>query len=942
MSEDKKRAFIAAVAAKDNDLARSILKEIDTAPSSPKREGALSSISKGFNTGLALLTGAPVDVTNWALSGVDKLAGTKLSTDRPVGGSMFLKKAMRGWDEVPALSSMTYDDINQLHPSDRPFAVAGETIGSAVLPAAIPLRMAKGATVAAPTIKEGFRSYVEPILKSARDNPGKFALTEAGLAAASGQGAAIAEMAAPGNPYARMGGEVLGGLVNPTRIVKGGYAGAKKGVESLAGFTSQAAKEEAAAKLIGKEYGKTGEDVNATIAALRAKDGFGLDLTSGQQTGSPTLLSIEKQLASESPRFAATAAQRPPVAFDRLREAGGNVTASGNSADLTAAMQKTLSDTQSDIAAQNLAAQVEALRATGRVGNVSNPDMAASSVRAQEILENAEQSAGNRQTAAWEQVSPDEPGDASNVLAARAQIRDRLLQEENMPAPIETFTGRLARQAETPINTGLLDESGASITRPGNASVTSGELLRLRTRALTAAKDARSGISPNSDLADQMDTIARGALADLNNIQSVAPAARVARNISRELHDDFTRTFAGESTSLKSTGAPSVEPENMLTKALGAGGTAGDVRMRQLSQAAERGDVGQYPRQEYQQAMNNEQERFLRGAVQSAFDPITGRVKPAKLAAWTRKNQAILDRFPQLRDDLASAQSAQMAATRADAIAQQAATNANKTRIADIARSENPSNDIAKILSASNPNRNQEFSELAAAAARSGQDAVDGLGSATMEYAFRAATGPTGKFDFERFSQILLDKGPSGKGASLLDDMQANNILDGAKASRLNAILERAGKIQTAIDNPIAASQMSQDADLLTDLITRILGAKFGSRLSSFFGTGGGLVAAEAGSKIARSLFNKLPSAKVTEILVEAAENPHLMEILLTKVKTEKEAIELYRQLNAFLVGSGVNFMRDQTEEDKEREKRTIPRIEIRRPLARTLDAVRQ
>ena len=371
----------------------------------------------------------------------------------------------------------------------------------------------------------------------------------------------------------------------------------------------------------------------------------------------------------------------------------------------------------------------------------------------------------------------------------------------------------------------------------------------------------------------------------------------------------------------------------MLTKALGDGDTAGDVKMRQLSQAAERGDVGRYPRQEYQEAMNKEQEIFLRGAVQSTIDPITGRVKPAKLAAWTRKNEAILDRFPQLRDDLASAQSAQMAATRAKAIAQQASTAANKTRIADIARSENPSNDIAKILSPSNPNRNQEFSELAAAAARSGQSAVDGLGSATIEHAFRAATGPTGKFDFERFSQILLDKGPSGKSASLLDDMQTNKILDGAKASRLNAILERAGNIQTAIDNPIAASEMSQAPDLLTGLITRTLGAKIGSRIAKIlpFGSGGGFVAPDAGSKAAQILIDKLPSAKVTEILIEAAENPHLMEILLTKVKTEKQATELYRQINAFLVGSGVNFMRDEPEEDRKK-----------RPLAKTLNAVGQ
>lgn len=945
MSKDKKLAFIAAVAAGDKELARSILEEIKAAPPSPKRRGALGSLPMGINSGLASLAGAPVDVTNWALSGVDKLAGTNLSTDRPLGGSMFLKKAMRGWDKVPALSSMTYDDINQLHPSDRPFAVAGETIGSSVIPAAIPLKMAKNAVVAAPIVKEGWKGFFEPILKAARDNPGKFALTEAGLAAASGQGAAIAEMAAPGNPYARVGGEILGGLINPTRVIKGAYEGAGTAATKFTGITSQAAREEAAAKLIGKEYEKTGENVNATIAALRDKDGFGLDLTSGQQTGSPTLLSIEKQLASADPGFSSRAAQRPPVAFDRLREAGGDVTASGNSEDLSAAMQRTLADTQSDIAAPNLAAQVAALRARENVGNVSNPDMAASSVRAREILENAEQSARNRETAAWKQVSPDEPGDASNVLAAREQIRDRLLPNENMPAPIEVFTGGLERTAATPINTGLLDVSGAPITRPGNSNITSGMLKTLRTRALKAARDARSGISPNSDLANQMNAIARGALDDLNNIESISPDVVVARNISRELHDDFTRTFAGQSRSLKSTGAPSVEPENMLPKALGAGGTAGDVKMRQLSQAAERGDVGQYPRQEYQQAMNNEQETFLRGAVQSTIDQATGRVDPNRLAAWMRKNEAILDRFPQLRDDLASAQSAQMSATRADAIAQQAATDANKTRIAEIARSENPSNDIAKILSASNPNRNLEFSELATAAARSGQNAVDGLASTTMEYVFRAATGPTGKFDFERFSHILLDKGPSGKGASLLDDMQANNILDGAKASRLNAILERAGKIQTAIDNPIAASEMSQAPDLLTGLIIRTLGAKMGSRIAKIlpFGSGGGFVAPDAGSKAAQILIDKMPSAKVTEVLIKAAENPHLMEILLTKVKTEKQATELYRQLNAFLVGSGVNFIRAETDEDRKNKERIIPHITIRgRPLAKSLNAVRQ
>ena len=442
-----------------------------------------------------------------------------------------------------------------------------------------------------------------------------------------------------------------------------------------------------------------------------------------------------------------------------------------------------------------------------------------------------------------------------------------------------------------------------------------------------------------------MDTIARGALADLNNIQSVAPAARVARNISRELHDDFTRTFAGESTSLKSTGAPSVEPENMLTKALGAGGTAGDVRMRQLSQAAERGDVGQYPRQEYQQAMNNEQERFLRGAVQDVMDS-SGRVNPEKLANWTRKNEAILERFPQLRDDLSSAAAAQSSATRIAGITQKASTNANKTKIAAIAAAETPSGEIGKVLNSNNSNRAREYAALANMAGKSGPDALEGLGSASIESAFKSGVTSSGGFDFEKFSNSLLYKGPDGKSPSLLDLMQTHNVLDGAKAGRLNAILERASKLKSAIDNPSLAENIIGEPDALTDFLTRVAGSNIGTKINKALGGGGSgasLIAASAGSKILRDYFNKIPSAKISTILTEAAENPHFMAMLLEKSGTPGQAKEITRQMNAFLFGSGVNFMRDQTEEDRKREKEKIPHITIRgRPLAKTLDAVRQ
>jgi hypothetical protein len=847
----------------------------------PQAQGALATIPRGFNTGLANVLGFPVDVANMALSGVDRIAGTQLSGDQPVMGSRFLRKALRGFDRVPALQNVTYDSLEDLNPSDRKFAVAGETLGGSMLPAAAPYLMARGA-ISTPRV-------MQPVVDAVRRSPGAFGATEAGLAAGSAQGAMIAEHVAPGSEGARFAGEVAGGVLNPTAVVRGAVNLGSGPVRQVYNAFSPAGRERAAADIVQGVLRESGEDTDAVINALRASDPFKLDLTSGQRTGSQGLLAIERRLAADSPQFAASMEAKPGEAFNFLRANAEAVAASGQPQALVAGAQERVGQTVGLARTRERMAREAAERARAPISDVNRPQMAQAGVQAREALEAAKQSAKGTERAAWEAVPRDIAIEPENVIQARETIRARLLPNEALPQPVETFTRGLARDADQTVDTGVLDAAGRPITREGAAEATSGELLRLRSRALTMARDARA--RGDFDLANQMNLIAEGALDDLGNISDSA------RSYTRELSQRFRQGFAGDVLARDATGGPRIEPEQTLERAFGTGGTPADVRMRQLTEAADFGGQGA--------AMLTQQDQFLRGAARNMINESTGRVDPNRLARFQRENAALLERFPSLKRDLANAESAERAFGRVEAIAERAVDRANRSLLAQfVGPNVNPTAVIGDILNPARGDRVQRFESLARSVQKAGPEAVAGLRSAALENVFKQATDQTGAFNFERLAQSLLYKGPSGRDPSLLEIMRRNNVLDQAADKRLRDIVSRAARLQTALDTPAGMDKLVPEADALSNFITRVIGARIGAQAGS--GSGATLVAASAGSKLLRNFMERIPANKTQDILIEAANNPRFMAMLLEKPTTAKQARDLTRQMNAYLVNAGI------------------------------------
>jgi hypothetical protein len=91
------------------------------------------------------------------------------------------------------------------------------------------------------------------------------------------------------------------------------------------------------------------------------------------------------------------------------------------------------------------------------------------------------------------------------------------------------------------------------------------------------------------------------------------------------------------------------------------------------------------------------------------------------------------------------------------------------------------------------------------------------------------------------------------------------------------------------------------------DLALRVIGAKLGSKASEIAGgSGGSLIAASAGSKYMREIFDKMPNASVKSILERATKDPAFMaDLLERRARLPREKLRLARQIHGYLLAQG-------------------------------------
>ncbi len=466
--------------------------------------------------------------------------------------------------------------------------------------------------------------------------------------------------------------------------------------------------------------------------------------------------------------------------------------------------------------------------------------------------------------------------------------------------------------------------------KPNPSEIGVDELVNYRSTLLKMAREAAGrGEVGNADF---YGSLAEGMLKDLNSLDN--PIFAQARQYSKSLNDVFTRTFAKTASITGDTtraGAERLPAELLVQRAFGTNADVTAQRMEQIE------DAVKFMRTQYddavakfgknsQQAKNlkpmadladtqvvsiqDAQNRVLRllanEAVTTVYDQAKGtyvqKLNTAKLTKFAQQNAPMLEKLG-IMDDLRDAAHASNLLTQV--ANQNSALNKavkNQTAFAQVLAVENPSRAINDALTSKFPVKN--ITNIAKLAKSGGGDSVDGMKSALYDYAYTKAGGNSGKFNIQAYEDALF-KPIAQNQPSLVNIMRSSGLMSLTEVKDLRRLINPMVKIETAVKNNIPLDDVIQGADAVTDLALRVVGARIGTAAAP--GGPGSLIAASAGSKAVRQIFDQLPSATVRQILENAVKDPQAMALLLEKGRTQKQQIDIANRLLNYLGSMGVS-----------------------------------
>lgn len=831
-----------------------------------------------------------------------------------------------------------------------PYREGGKTFGLTIgmAPIAFGIPAGQGTRVA---------GFIQRIGESARSSPVRYLLGEtlSGVGAGIGGGAAVEY--APDSPAARLMAEVVGGMFSPGRLTLTATSTTKEILGTVMRSMSKDSRDARAANRLYSILEETGEDIPALIRRLEANLPTGAGPTAAQKTGSPTLGVLETTLSRSNPRYAAEIRKQglDTIRTYELLIQNLNTVGSPTALRQAAVLRQQMFDNL--LEGRLRAAEIDAAQRVSRITGDTPAARQEIGRLVQQTTEDALRDARSYEKQLWQDafrdtlrrkttqgvtelvprnVIPETTGRASLDIAT-SMTPERF---NALPSEVRQIMGRLGITTDTIRNyaagkrtqefldTGVVPAE--YVTRPAGPKTQKRESIFART-------DIEDLINIRSDLLDfARNASARGEVANAGFYSKLAdsvltdleklnlPNYDAARSFSRALNDVFTRSFAGEVGKAPVRGVAPYAPEILVQRAFGASNDLAARRMQDIEDA-----VGlmrtQYDaavkkfgaKSQQAQALKpladladqgvssirDAQARALRLAAAKSIDPVTGRVNERMLQKFVNENKTMLDRL-QITTDLTDAIKAE-AAFKGVESANSAAlkTVRDQEAFARVVQFENPTMAIADALNSKNPVKN--FAGIVKLAERGGADAVAGLKASLFDYAFIKAGGEQG-FSPAAFQKILFEPMSPGQ-PSLFSIMRSQNVMSITEGKNLRRLIQPMERVEAALKNNQLMDEVMQGGDAVTELALRVIGSRIGGAVSS--GGPGSLIAASAGSKYMRNIFQKTPTLFIRGIIEEATKDPQLMAQLLRRGVTEEEKFKLARGLHNYLVTAGLNYV---------------------------------
>lgn len=586
---------------------------VEEGPSTTVR-GAAGNFAEGFNEGFAKLLGTPVDLINAAPMIANILPGEQgvgPISEAPVGGSDFFVDLLT--------KAGTIGNIEPQTKAERVVRRVGEEVGATALPVAGATQ--RGARLAADGVGPLMMNKIDQAFTApAQFAPLRNAVEEVLIASGAGAGAQLLSEEFAGDPAMELVGGLGGGMATA-----GGMASLRNGGalirQVLPGATDGAVKD-----AVGRTIAEAANDpaVLGPGAAERAVDDAlpGIEPTVSQATGDLGLEALEagRRGGPNAGRFAERGAEQNAALAGMVDE----IAPPGEGdAVARALMEQAEAQVAQEFEAAKATALTEARRkASEALQAVDLADAEVASGRASADPGVTKEAASR---AAAERVLGD--GDDSAISVARAE-RNRLYGEVDEDAPVPTEGGRAAA-------TRAVDGSADVGSPPAGAA----DVAAIEDDTVPFAR-AKKNLTALGDKAAEARRAGRDA------------EAREIEAIRDGIRDDLEQ--AGEaSEALKAANQNEAEVYAPRFRE----GAAADVRRGKVPEASYLDRALSSP---------DEADRFIKTvgddkvALQAARDHLMGdltrngvdNLTARQVDTWLRRNQEVLERFPEVRDEV--------------------------------------------------------------------------------------------------------------------------------------------------------------------------------------------------------------------------------------------------------------------------------------------------
>jgi hypothetical protein len=505
----------------------------------------------------------------------------------------------------------------------------------------------------------------------------------------------------------------------------------------------------------------------------------------------------------------------------------------------------------------------------------------------------------------------------------------------------------------------------------GSTSVLDSEFLTLRditnlrtqifdtARTLATAGSTRSAGILNkigNALTDDL-----GTKADAADGTEVTNLLKQAHSFSKSLNDTFSRGFPNTILKKQKTGRLNVLPELAINSVFQGGGDAVAYNYSGMESALtflqkESGKQLDDSLTSKLGTLKGAQEDLLNVMFSEVVNQDTKRIDGDKLARFMSYAKGgygkVLDRFPDLKKDLKNVETAQKLYDARKSyygeVVQGVIKPGNmqaKKRLKNIfafsdflSADTNPGLVIANAIGEPNKRPGNPVNNLKRIIAfgkkSQNPDVIEGLKEVIFDRAFQYSRNEKDVIDFRAFKDYLVR--PMVKGQpSVLEIMRTNGVIDSNEALRFSQIINRMITAQKSMPDDATKpveGQLVKGAGAFVDLFARLIGSKVGSTLSSIIpGRGQGIIESAAGVRTIIGGLN-IPTSLTQDLLLQSARDPKFFKMLVTKPKTEKEAVVTAKRVRAYLLNSGLGFIMRESEDDTVEFKKGAP------PLPRQFD----